>query len=116
MLQDWTKTIFQYDLNQSLWFAANNTCYFPNDIKFDVLYSTAGSPDNLQFYIVSTRIKADYKYKQFAKVNVNEAETIIMNLIINFIPITANALTQAKKNPSVLPKLPMDVVNPFSNI
>ena len=101
---DWLKILNDYNFSNSTF--VNNMCNFPNIIVFDILYSRAGMKVNPQKYIVSAKISAINN-------NVPFNTSIDLKLIINFIDLDVEQYTKLLPTPSILPRLPSDIAEPF---
>jgi hypothetical protein len=101
---DWYKVLLDLDLTKFTF--ANNVCTFPSTIVLDIIYSKAGITANPQKYIVSAKFSAlssSYTYQS----------AIDAKLIVNYIDLDIKVYDQPLPTPSILPRLPSDIADPF---
>lgn len=58
-LQDWIKVQNDIDLDHFSLNQTTTSCYFPSNIKLDIVYAKAGSIENPQNYVVAARLSSN---------------------------------------------------------
>lgn len=101
-------------MDGSQYFTANNTCYFPSEILFDILTTQTGLISNPLETVVAARISVKYNYITFD--DVTTKQNVRMNFITSFIPLKEDVFAKKRSTPSILPGLPDDIATIFSLI
>lgn len=87
----------------------------PISINIDILYSEGGYSNDRQKIINSAKIYLTYdtvNYIENSKTNLFHME---LKSIGKFIKLEKNNLEKEVSQPSILPALPIDIVNPLTN-
>lgn len=58
-LQDWLRVQNDIDLDNFSLNSTTTSCYFPSNIKLDIVYAKAGSIENPQNYVVAARLSSN---------------------------------------------------------
>ena len=102
---DWVQVLQNYTFTAGSSYV-NNICNFPSNIIMDVMFSRGGITANPQKYIISSRISA-------VNFNYTYQSSIDIKFIVNFIDLDIKQYNSPLPTPSILPRLPSDIANPF---
>lgn len=86
----------------------------PTSINLDILYSSGGFSNERQKIIISAKIYLKYETVYYTEKSDNLFH-IEFKSIGNFIKLEKSNLEKEIEHPSIIPALPLDIVNPLTN-
>lgn len=110
--KDWIKIIRDEYIPISNWNETTRSCTFSNFIELVLLTDYSGSEDLPQNYILGAKIKT---YNSTLADKITENNVLQFKLTVNFLNINhQNIFDSVRNNPSIFPRLPNDIANPFA--